>query len=177
MARSATPPTLRSKLNTNPIISAIYYVCSLLAMTPDDMLDSRPHLQGTLEGSDTNFLINTGAAISCISEEKFRSLANHWALEEAPPDAQLRLASASGHSIQIVGRYYFDINFQGRRIRRPIYVLRGLARHKAILGMDFVKEQHLTIDGSGTHFDQAACLLYTSPSPRDLSTSRMPSSA
>ena len=69
MARCATPPTLRSKLNTNPIVSALYYVCSLLAMTPDEMLDTRPHLQGTLEGSDTNFLIDTGAAISCISEE------------------------------------------------------------------------------------------------------------
>ena len=28
-----------------------------------------------------------------------------------------------------------------------------------------------------TQFEAAACLLYTSPSPRDLSTSRMPSSA
>ena len=27
------------------------------------------------------------------------------------------------------------------------------------------------------HIDDLACLLYTSPSPRDLSTSRMPSSA
>ena len=30
---------------------------------------------------------------------------------------------------------------------------------------------------SYTHTDTIACLLYTSPSPRDLSTSRMPSSA
>ena len=41
------------------------------------------------------------------------------------------------------------------------------------------------IDGSSIHVDeggqltitQSTCLLYTSPSPRDLSTSRMPSSA
>ena len=30
---------------------------------------------------------------------------------------------------------------------------------------------------SGSYHRQEACLLYTSPSPRDLSTSRMPSSA
>ena len=30
---------------------------------------------------------------------------------------------------------------------------------------------------SGTTYDYYSCLLYTSPSPRDLSTSRMPSSA
>ena len=40
-----------------------------------------------------------------------------------------------------------------------MYVLRGLARHKAILGIDFVKEQHLAIDASGPHFTEAAKLL------------------
>ena len=34
----------------------------------------------------------------------------------------------------------------------------------------------LTIDPTGDHW-YCSCLLYTSPSPRDLSTSRMPSSA
>ena len=49
---------------------------------------------------------------------------------------------------------------------------------------DFVSEvhsdiykciKHLAESGKGT--DYISCLLYTSPSPRDLSTSRMPSSA
>ena len=40
-----------------------------------------------------------------------------------------------------------------------MYVLRGLARHKAILGIDFVKEQHLAIDASGPHFTETASLL------------------
>ena len=33
------------------------------------------------------------------------------------------------------------------------------------------------IDENGAHYNVNVCLLYTSPSPRDLSTSRMPSSA
>ena len=158
-------------------------------MTPPEVLDTRPHLTGTIEGSDTIFLVDTGSAISCISEEKYRSIPGHWTLEEAPPDHGLRLSSASGHDIQIVGRFYCTMIFQGRQIRRPMYVLRGLARHKAILGIDFVKEQHLSIDASGPHFTEAGkllpddicpmftqtevcvpprtCLLYTSPSPRD----------
>ena len=38
--------------------------------------------------------------------------------------------------------------------------------------------QNLSKDDSATKHDEACnCLLYTSPSPRDLSTSRMPSSA
>ena len=40
-----------------------------------------------------------------------------------------------------------------------MYVLRGLARHKAILGIDFVKEQHLAIDASQPHFTEAARLM------------------
>ena len=85
MARSATTLTLRSKLNMSPFVSQIYYVCSLLAMTPDDTLDSRPHLQGTLDGSDTNFLVDTGAVISCISERSFELCLTigHW--RELPP--------------------------------------------------------------------------------------------
>ena len=51
---------------------------------------------------------------------------------------------------------------------------------------DVIKERILVLDGAmGTMIqaynlkeeDFRGCLLYTSPSPRDLSTSRMPSSA
>ena len=51
------------------------------------------------------------------------------------------------------------MKFLGRRIRRPMYVLRGLARQKAILGIDFMKEQHLTVDASGPHFKDTSNLL------------------
>ena len=36
---------------------------------------------------------------------------------------------------------------------------------------------HQTLDGMGFEGINEVCLLYTSPSPRDLSTSRIPSSA
>ena len=39
------------------------------------------------------------------------------------------------------------------------------------------KDLTVECDGSGNTADLNTCLLYTSPSPRDLSTSRMPSSA
>ena len=55
--------------------------------------------------------------------------------------------------------FFCDLNFQGRQIRRPMYVLHGLARHKAILGINYGKEQHLAIDGSGPHFTEASKLL------------------
>ena len=39
------------------------------------------------------------------------------------------------------------------------------------------KTQRATLVGLGLNKIRRTCLLYTSPSPRDLSTSRMPSSA
>ena len=159
MPGSVSTKAFRSTPCRNPFVSALLYVCSLFAMTPLEVLDMRPHLIGALEGSDTIFLVDTGSAVSCISEEKYRSLPSHWTLEEVPPDHGLRLSSASGHDIWIVGRFFCTMNFQGRQIRRPMYILRGFARHKAILGIDFVKEQHLRVDASGPHFKEAANLL------------------
>ena len=43
----------------------------------------------------------------------------------------------------------------------------------AIFGMKYIKENNLEYKDLRSN----GCLLYTSPSPRDLSTSRMPSSA
>ena len=43
---------------------------------------------------------------------------------------------------------------------------------KAVFGMLDIREGQVLMDG-----EDITCLLYTSPSPRDLSTSRMPSSA
>ena len=41
----------------------------------------------------------------------------------------------------------------------------------------FLKIHDAKLDGEGGDGELETCLLYTSPSPRDLSTSRMPSSA
>ena len=58
---SASTKAFRSTPCRNPFVSALLYVCSLFTMTPPDVLDTRPHLSGTLEGSDTIFLVDTGS--------------------------------------------------------------------------------------------------------------------
>ena len=53
----------------------------------------------------------------------------------------------------------------------------GIRLHATLINQAVTQDDGLALicdDGRGMH---AACLLYTSPSPRDLSTSRMPSSA
>ena len=57
---------------------------------------------------------------------------------------------------------------------------RGFAPWKAMLegASDKLKEHGMTVIYAGTSIaDDNSCLLYTSPSPRDRSLSRMPSSA
>ena len=44
-------------------------------------------------------------------------------------------------------------------------------------GNQTINYEVVSLDGTTTHQLLTSCLLYTSPSPRDLSTSRMPSSA
>ena len=53
----------------------------------------------------------------------------------------------------------------------------GDNRHKQIKGGQSKDDQSKDGDGIDSDRVKETCLLYTSPSPRDLSTSRMPSSA
>jgi len=120
---------------------------SVLAMPSTMDTDGRPHIKGEIEGQKTTFLVDTGACISCISEETFLALPGTWSLEEIPPEPNFRLSSVSGQAIPVLGRYMFDMEVFDRRINRPMYVLAGLRGDKAILGIDFIKEQQLIIDG------------------------------
>ena len=122
-------------------------MCSVFAVPATSDTDARPHIKGTIEGQATTFLVDTGAGISCLSEEMFQKIPGSWSLEEVHPEPNFRITTVSGQPIPLLGRYMFDMEVFGRNITRPMYVLAGLQAHKAILGIDFVKEQQLVIDG------------------------------
>ena len=63
------------------------------------------------------------------------------------------------------------------RARRMQVTQTDLQHHVMIEAVENHMPQVIIIDEIGTELEALACLLYTSPSPRDLSTSRMPSSA
>ena len=66
---------------------------------------------------------------------------------------------------------------------RAVVTAEELADFRRLFGADKTLRDLLNADralvrpGTPSAVDPRACLLYTSPSPRDLSTSRMPSSA
>eukprot|EP00831_Metopus_contortus_P070632 TRINITY_DN6439_c0_g1_i1.p2 TRINITY_DN6439_c0_g1~~TRINITY_DN6439_c0_g1_i1.p2 ORF type:complete len:131 (+),score=14.24 TRINITY_DN6439_c0_g1_i1:179-571(+) len=57
------------------------------------------------------------------------------------------------------------------------YTSQYLPRYNQIINTNAPMTVNATILGSNGEYTLNTCLLYTSPSPRDLSTSRMPSSA
>ena len=61
--------------------------------------------------------------------------------------------------------------------RRDLEALADWLSQSSGTSFNAVQEMHLQAYFAARHSLSKACLLYTSPSPRDLSTSRMPSSA
>ena len=136
-----------------------YCNCVQSAAFLERKLDARPHMSGQLEDVGTNFLIDTGGAISCISEEKYRSLPRYWQLPVVPKDLALSLSSASSHNMSIVGRYNIRLWVLYLTIVRPMYVLSGLSRQKIILEIHFIKEQLLVIDSGNVKVSKLNALL------------------
>ena len=70
------------------------------------------------------------------------------------------------------------VSTEGKKSRAVVEY--GIEALKAVWHRGAVDADGKTGDGAGIHLEipkDFFCLLYTSPSPRDLSTSRMPSSA
>ena len=61
-------------------------------------------------------------------------------------------------------------------LRQPIVAVLGHVDHGKTSFLDYVRGTTIVKREAGA-ITQHICLLYTSPSPRDLSTSRMPSSS
>ena len=81
------------------------YVCSLFALPSSTarMRDGRPHIFGKVEDVDTDFLMDTGASVTVISETLFQRLPNQWKLSQVKEPAGFRLSAASGHHMQLLG--------------------------------------------------------------------------
>ena len=97
-------------------------------------------------------LVDTGASVSVISSSVFRRLPQHWNLKSVPIQPGFRLAGASGSVLQLVGCYEMTIRVLGRVVQRPFYVISGLSKSQAILGIDFIREQQMVISSDHIFF-------------------------
>ena len=90
------------------------------------------------------------------------------------------------HPSEDIGNYMIEAMITFIRITTKGYIHDDHLKKVSVLPMVLMKQFRHSVmrigDGGGAFFikllkDVDSCLLYTSPSPRDLSTSRMPSSA
>lgn len=141
------------KLSLNPFLCIVSFLSSLCSDRYKRVeSDDRPHVDTKIEGVTTPSLVDSGAGLSCMSEKFFNRIPLRWKLTQVPVSPSLRLSSATGTGMEIVGRYLVKVGLLGREVYRPIYVVRGLVKHDVILGIDFIREQQLIIDGSDVFF-------------------------
>ena len=148
---------LRKPISTNFFVCALTYIMNLCAPIP------RPHEKDNRLYVDVNLyslkgikaLVDTGANISVIAETVLNKIPFRHKLEQVPVNPGLRITSASGGEIQIVGRFMLKMEFplqDGRVVTRPFYVVSGLYNHAIILGVDFIREQQLMISADHVFF-------------------------
>ena len=129
----------------------VEYTCSLYAFpfaSEEDLnRDARPHLAGNFCGVNINCLVDTRAAVSCLSRHSFVSIPNYQALEPVPVQPGFRLSAASGHKFSLIGCFRMEVRVLGRFLERPFYAIDGLSKCEGILEIDFIRETQLCISG------------------------------
>ena len=138
----------------NAFLNMISYVCHVFALPISCIAtrDGRPHVRVELNGLNVNFLVDSGASVSCIAESIYEQINGYLSLQTAPVPEGISISAASGHNMGLVGCFMFNLRILGRHFYRPLYVIRGLARTMAILGIDFIREQQMVIDADHVFF-------------------------
>ena len=101
----------------------------------------RPTVKGTINDTKTEFLCDSGASISVISEAMFKSIWRSWEMEKLPLPQHIRVKGVTGHAIEILDYVQARITIMDRTFNRPILVVRGLKQTEAILGWDTITEE------------------------------------
>ncbi|KAI8507260.1 hypothetical protein Bbelb_146400 [Branchiostoma belcheri] len=116
--------------------------------SPSNRPPPTSHISAILEGAATNTLIDTGSAISLISERLYNSIPH---LRSRPLVKQFTPAqSVTGQVLDTIGVIDLHIHLGDCDTVHPVHVVRD-ADHYAILGWDFCIAQHVVLDAaSGT---------------------------
>jgi hypothetical protein len=109
----------------------------------------RPRVKGTINGTAVQFLVDSGASISVVSERTFDGIWEAAELRRLPLPRHLRVAGVTGADIQVVDYVKAEMTILGRTKTRPILVVKGLSTTEAILGYDYIKQEGYVVDGAG----------------------------
>jgi hypothetical protein len=114
----------RKSCNTTVGLSAVGFY--------DD--SKRSKVKGTINGAAVQFLVDSGASISVVSERTFDRIWGAAEIQRLPLPRHLRVAGVTGADIQVVDYVEAEMTIFGRTMTRPILVVKGLLMTEAILG-------------------------------------------
>ncbi|MGL6014350.1 MAG: hypothetical protein ACRC0J_23015, partial [Shewanella oncorhynchi] len=92
-------------------------------------------------GISVNWLYDTGADVSVISENLFKIIRAKGKVVQI--NEICNLTSASKNRLQTLGRYFLKLNIMGKTVFNPVYVCKDLNQN-AIMGIDLMKNLNLT---------------------------------
>jgi hypothetical protein len=143
---------IKYRKSSNTTVGLINYCLAMVSMMVaavgfyDD--SKRPRVKGTINGAAVQFLVDSGASVSVVSE---RTIDGKWGaaeLRRLPMPRHLRVAGVTGEDIQVVDYVEAEMTILGRTKTRPILVVKGLLTTEAILGYNFIKQEGLVVDGA-----------------------------
>jgi hypothetical protein len=94
------------------------------------------------------FLVDSGASVSVVSERTFDGIWGAAELRRLPLPRHLRVAGVTGADIKVVDYVEAEMTILVRTKKRPILVVKGLSTTEAILGYDFIKQEGLVVAGA-----------------------------
>ena len=115
---------------------------SVASLNPFQRTSKRPYIQGRLGNLPFSALFDTGADVSCVSEQLFRQIPVSIRPQKIPMTNSGQFKSAGGQSLDVKGKYKLPLQLQGKQVQHDFYVIRNL-NEPVILGIDFITQQKL----------------------------------
>jgi hypothetical protein len=143
---------IKDRKSRNTTVGLINYCLAMVSMTIAAVgftdASKRPRVKGTINGTAVQFLVDSGASISVVSERTFDAIWGAAELRRLPLPRHLRIAGVTGADIQVIDYVEKEMIILGRTKTRPILVVKGLLTTEAILGYDYIKQEGLVVDGA-----------------------------
>lgn len=94
-------------------------------------------------------LADTGASVTVLSAKSLANIDEKYVEQCADT---IQLASATGEDIKVLGRFKIPVSFNGKKTFTHIFNIVNNIKFDAVIGMDFIRQHGVIIDGSKGHF-------------------------
>ena len=134
---------------TKQIVNHVYFVNNI--NSPVDLDCSYPLMKIKIKIGNKSFhcLCDSGASVSILSSKALADV-DEKLVEKC--DDIIQLSSATGEDIKVLGRFKIPVSLKGKTTFNHIFNIVNNIKFDAVIGMDFIRQHGVIIDGSKGHF-------------------------